>query len=256
MTLRFSIGGNRFRFTFKFLVLTALLVALFAYLGFWQLARAEQKRILVSAYQQRPHEAPIPFAQLFDPQADVRYYSIQLKGHFDNQHQIVLDNKTQDMQVGYEIYTPFIPEGSKQAVLIDRGFIPAAADRSLLPTIKSSSALITLKGVVNKAPTYFALGEMQEKGQASYPLRVQFIDLKSISSLLGYSLAPYVIWLDAASPLGFDRQWKVSYMGPEKHTMYAVQWFAFAGCLLILFVALNIHRDEEKKKCPPNKTLP
>lgn len=245
MKLRFSIKGNRFRFTFKFLVLTLVLVSLFSALGFWQLERAQQKRALVKEYNHRPEQAPIAFEKLFQPGAEVRYYNLELRGHFDHAHEIVLDNRTQDAKVGYEIYTPFKVQGTDKTILVDRGFISASTDRSRLPAIQAHPGLIKIKGVVNKAPSYFALGEMQDSQKASYPLRVQFIDLKALSSLLGKPLAPYVLWLDPQSPYGFDRQWKVSYMPPEKHVMYAVQWFAFASCLLILFVALNIHRDED-----------
>ena len=129
MVLRFSIFGNRYYFTFKFIGLTLLLVFIFSNLGLWQYHRAEQKRLLIQAYAERPRQQAIAFSTLFNEKADGRFYAIRLKGHFDNQHQLFLDNKTMDGQIGYEVYTPFLVEGTQKAILIDRGWLPADRDR-------------------------------------------------------------------------------------------------------------------------------
>lgn len=243
MILRFSIFGNRYYFTFKFVGLTCLFIALFSYLGMWQYHRAEEKRHLLQEYAARAKQ-PIAFEQLFKKSTDSRFHLIQLKGHFDNQHNILLDNKTEQGHVGYEVYTPFLVQGgaTKQAVLVDRGWVPADQDRARLPEISTPLKTLSITGVVNTPPSYFSLGAMQENNTQHFPLRVQYIDLKALNSVLGYTLPPYVIWLDTNDTHGFVRHWKVTFMGPEKHIMYTVQWFAFALSLLVIFVVLNCHR--------------
>ena len=247
MLLRFSIFGNPYHFTFKFLSLTTVLVLLFCYLGLWQYHRAEQKRILIEQYEHRPHEKPIDFEKLFVKAQDPRFYAIQLKGKFDNQHHILLDNRTHEGQVGYEVYTPFLVAGTDKGILIDRGWVPANRSRAILPDIQPVEATLTLRGVVNTAPTYFSLGPMTDSLASPFPLRVQYLKLAELSPLLGYTLAPYLVWLDPKDSHGFERQFKVTFMGPEKHLMYTVQWFAFALSLLVLFVVLNLHRGPAPK---------
>ncbi len=245
MSLRFSIFGNHYHFTFKMLGPTLIFVLLFSSLGAWQCQRAEKKRLLIQAYQERPTQGALPFSKLFEKEKDHRFYSIHLKGHYDNAHSLFLDNKTLDGQLGYEVYTPFLVEGEgDQALLIDRGWVPANPDRRILPSIQPIQAHISLKGVVNAPPAYFSLGKITEN-QPSFPLRVQYINIQELAPLLGLVLPPYIAWLDPADPHGFKRQWKVTLMGPEKHTMYAVQWFAFAISLLVIFVVLNLRRVDQ-----------
>lgn len=242
MIIRFSIFGNAYYFTFKFIGLTCIFVLIFSSLGLWQCHRAQQKRLLIQAHATRLHQQALVFTNIYGMGEGQRFYPVQLKGHFDNQHQIFLDNKTHQGQVGYEVYTPFLVEGQSKAILIDRGWVPAHQNRSILPEIKPISALIAIKGVLNTPPSYFSLGSMTDNSKNPFPLRVQYINLQALAAILGKPLLPYIVWLDPADPHGFERQWKVNLMGPEKHIMYAVQWFAFAISLLVIFGVLNLHK--------------
>ncbi len=244
MILRFSIFGNAYYFTFKFFGLMLFFVLLFSSLGFWQYHRAQEKRLLIQAYAQRKSQQLIGYNRLFNEAEDSRFYSVYLEGRFDNQHPIFLDNKTLDGQLGYEVYTPFLLEGASKAILIDRGWVPANRDRRILPSIEPVQGPLALRGVLNAPPRYFSLGGMTEGANHSFPLRVQYINIKELAPILGLSLPPYILWLDPADIHGFKRQWKVVLMGPEKHVLYTVQWFAFALSLLVIFGVLNLHRVE------------
>jgi len=242
MILRFSIFGKQYSFTFKFIGLTLFLVALFSALGVWQYQRAQQKRQLIAAFESRHGKQSVVFNDLFKKDQDSRFYSIQLKGQFDNQHQLFLDNKTHESRVGYEVYTPFQVQGSNKVILVDRGWVSASPDRRQLPGIKPLESIVSIKGVINAPPSYFSLGGITEGQEKHFPLRVQYINLQELRPLLGLDLAPYVLWLDPADPHGFVRQWKVALVGPEKHILYTVQWFAFAISLLVIFGVLNLHK--------------
>lgn len=254
MKLPLSICGNRYHFTFKFIGLTCLFILLFSSLGVWQCSRAQQKRYLIHRYADRKYQQFTVLNDLFNSEKDGRFYSVSLKGRFDNQHHIFLDNKTYQGQAGYEIYTPFLPLRIKQfAILIDRGWVPAERDRSQLPFITPVSGIISLKGILNTPPAYFSLGAITESSEPHFPLRVQYINIKELTTTAIHptahipysSLAPYIVWLDPKDPHGFKREWAITIMGPERHILYAVQWFAFAISLLVLFVVLNLHRIEK-----------
>lgn len=235
----------------KWLALLALLFfILFIALGSWQLSRAQQKKHLLQTYQQRMQQPPRNLTNLFN-EADWRFYRLTLTGHFDNHHTFLLDNKTFHQRVGYEVYSLFIPDRFPTPILIDRGFIPRGKDRAILPGINKVIGRVTVTGLINTPPAYVALGSMLDAKTISWPLRVEFIQLQTITQLLADTkeyggikkIFPYVLMLEPNQPQAYDMEWDVVVVKPEKHIGYAIQWFAFAFVLLILFVALNRRRD-------------
>lgn len=244
MMLRFSICGTRYYFTFKFFGLTCCFIVLFSSLGLWQYHRAQQKRLLLAAYAARSLSQPLAFKEVLNTKNDHRFYSLRMSGHFDNQHLILLDNTLQEGKIGYEVYSPFFVENHTTAILIDRGWIEASQNRAILPQLSPVESKLTIRGVLTTPPAYFALGAMTETQPKRFPLRIQYVDLKELTTILGYPLAPYVLWLDKKDPQGFKRSWKITVMGPERHILYTVQWFAFALSLLVIFVVLNVHREK------------
>jgi surfeit locus 1 family protein len=222
----------------KLAILALLFFCLFIALGNWQLQRAHQKKLLLKSFNQRTERIPLT-AQDLTTNTDLRFFRVSLTGHFDNQHTFLLDNKTFHGKVGYEVYTPFIAHGLKTPLLVDRGFIQHAGSRSVLPIIKPVSGTILLTGLINLPPTYHALGSIQESENVQWPMRIEFISLPELSKLLGRTLFSYVLVLEPHHAAAYDIEWQVVIMGPEKHVGYAIQWFAFALTLLILFAALN-----------------
>lgn len=222
----------------KLAVLAWVLIAFFVSLGCWQLSRSEQKKSLLSAFAQRTQANPLLASDL-RPDHDLRFYRVKLQGHFDNERTLLLDNKTSHGQVGYEVYTPFLPKGSSTPLLIDRGFLPLKGRTRALPTsIKTIQGEVTITGMLNLPPAYVALGKISAP-LPEKPLRVQYINTKELSELLGYSLFSYIVSIEPDHPAAYAMEWQIVIMPPEKHLGYAVQWFALALTLLILFVVLN-----------------
>ncbi len=222
----------------KLAILAFIFFCLFMGLGCWQLSRANQKKILLDSFAQRTARPPLT-AQDLNQLSDRRFYQVQLQGMFDNEHTLLLDNKTFHGKVGYEVYTPFKAHGMRTPILVDRGFIPMGHTRKILPVISPIKARVTIIGMLNLPPAYVAWGQIQESAQATWPLRIEFINLTELSSLIGYALDPHVLSIAPNDAAAYLVEWKVLTMGPEKHRGYAVQWFALALTLLILSVALN-----------------
>ena len=231
----------------KLSLLSLVFILIFTSLGFWQLSRAREKTEILQAYQQRAQAAPLSSSDLSRPN-DWRFHQVKLIGKFDDSHTILLDNKTFNGKVGYEVYTPFIAKGLDQPILVDRGFIPIGVNRESLPAIpKTTKGTITIQGMLNTPPLYVAMGEMSENGKVQWPLRVEFIHLPQISKLLNYNnVYPYVLSLNPESPSALQVKWQIQTVDPNKNKGYAVQWFALALTLLIISVFLN--RNPDKKK--------
>lgn len=221
----------------KLALLTLLFISAFVSLGFWQLSRAHQKKILLQAFSERSHHTLT--AQALTRTTDLRFFQIRLHGTFDNAHSFLLDNKIFHGQVGYELYTPFRAEELKVNILVDRGFLPLTHSRSILPVVREITGPVTITGMINHPPLYFALGAINESSQIHWPLRVEFIHLSKLATFLDYPLYPYLILIKPEDKAAYPIEWQILTMSPEKHLGYAVQWFALALTLLILFIALN-----------------
>lgn len=201
-----------------FLVFFSCLLAL----GFWQLDRAAQKKMILSHYQTRS--------------------PVTIKGHFDNAHTLLLDNKIYQQRVGYHVFSPLIMDGGK-AILINRGWVPADLNRDILPKIKPIHHSVELTGFLTVPSKTFMLKQIDEVS-AQWPLRVQTIDLVVITKKLGYQVLPNIMQLRSDQPYGFVRDWQpVLPMGVEKHYGYAFQWFALAATLLIIFIVVNTKKS-------------
>ncbi len=227
----------------KLALLALALICLFVRLGIWQLARAQEKTLLLQSFADRAKHQPLTTSDL-QINRDWRFYPAQLQGLFDNAHTILLDNKIFHGQVGYEVYTPFHADGLSAPILIDRGFVPLVQHgRRELPVIRPIMGSTSITGMINRPPAYVAFGQMTESPQITWPLRVEYIQDGQLSNILGgQALFPYILSLNPKDKAAYDIEWQIVTMGPEKHRGYAVQWFAFALTLLILSVALNCER--------------
>lgn len=235
-----------FRFKIKNLklaMLACLFICIFAGLGTWQLSRGYEKRYMLSAFAERTIQAPLHVEALNNNAKDLRFYRITLTGNFDNQHNLLLDNKIYHGRVGYELYTPFIANGFDQPILVDRGFIPLGQNRSILPGINAVIGNVDIVGMLNVPPRYVTLGNMTESAEPQWPLRIQFIHLQQLGNLLDAALFPYIVSLEPHHPAAYAMEWQIVAMPPERHFGYAVQWFALALTLLILSVILNFERS-------------
>ncbi|RDI42417.1 SURF1 family protein [Aquicella lusitana] len=227
----------------KLALLAFVFFCLFCSLGTWQLSRANQKKILLKSFHERTLHAPFLAAHLNTAQ-DLRFYRTQLTGSFDNAHSILLDNKIFHGKVGYEVFTPFKADGIATPILIDRGFVPMGTNRKTLPPLTRIHGHVTLTGLINQPPAYVALGSMMESTTPVWPLRIEYINMDTLSTLLNQPLFPYIVTLAPTDAAAYAIEWQIVTMGPEKHQGYAVQWFALALTLLILFVALNRDRGQ------------
>ncbi len=223
----------------KLAILALLFICLFTSLGCWQVSRANQKKLLLKSFADRTNHTPLSANEIIQP-GDWRFYRAALSGHFDNEHTMLLDNTIFHGQVGYEIYTPFHADGVADPILVDRGFVPMGRSRAELPTVRAIVGKTSIVGLLNHPPTYVAFGQISESAKVTWPLRVEYINTNEIAKFLNYPVTSFVLNISPKDPSAYAIEWQgVVTMPPERHIGYAVQWFALAITLLILFVALN-----------------
>lgn len=231
-----------FAFTPRRIPTIFLLIALpiLISLGIWQLHRAEEKQHLQNQTRQ---QATLELKDINKhPLKNLQYRSIHITGHFDNQHQLLLDNKVMNHRVGYEVITPFFPDNSNRMIMVNRGWIAGTGDRQQLPKISGVSGHQTIQGLIKITPTKaFVLSE--DGNFEQWPALIQAIDMEQLSKLYRKPFYPFIVLLSPQSPGGFVRRWRPIVMPPAKHLGYAIQWFALALTLVIMYFALQTKRE-------------
>jgi len=244
----FKTGRYSIRFekgpTLAYLCLLPLLLAL----GTWQLGRAAEKRAFLEQQEQASaSSAIIELSTAIEIDADaVRYKKVQAAGHYDQRHQFLIDNQINDGKAGYFVLTPFVLPGETKAVLINRGWIPLNKDRTILPDVHINEQHTVVTGRINRFPAVGIKLAGAEIPTDSWPSVVQVVDGQVLAKKLTYPLFPFQIELDKDSPEGYKRDWRASIiMLPEQHTAYAIQWFALALTLTILFFWFSCKKNDE-----------
>ena len=236
------IGNYQFKpGLFPSLLVVLLLPALLR-LGFWQLARADQKRAILAEQSAKLALPPKIIDRQFTDSENLEFRRLEINGIFLDKYQIFIDNKVHQGEAGYDVVTPLRIKGSQQYVLIDRGWVPLGVSREVLPVINTPGQEVSVVGIAKYNPKdVVAFGEGNRSNQG-WPAVVRWIDLQSLQSETKLDLLPFLLLLDPKSPYGFVREWKFVNMPPEKHISYAVQWFGLATALLIIYLAVNIKR--------------
>jgi surfeit locus 1 family protein len=229
--------------TLVYLCLLPLLLAL----GAWQLDRAEQKRVFLKLQEQGEVTETLHLSTAIENNTEaLRYRKVEATGSYDESHQFLIDNQISAGKAGYFVLTPFILQGEAKAVLVNRGWIPLNQDRSVLPDLSINKAQTSISGRINNFPSVGIKLAGADLPTDTWPSVVQVVDSKILAKKLGYSLFQFQIELDKDLADGFKREWHATtIMLPEQHTAYAVQWFALALTLTIIFIWYGYIKNDE-----------
>lgn len=245
-TFAFSVFGKRYFFTPKFTLLLIFIILLLLGFAIWQLQQARVIEDTLQLINKRFILEPIQASDITNS-ADWRFYPIELRGSFDNEHTILLTNREYKGMRGYEVLTPFKPLDSASEILVNRGWIPAATDPKKLPDVPSIPDTVQIHGVLFKPLNYFTLGADFDESNIQWPLLSKRANLEKLSKALNSPLYPYLVLLSPNSDYGFVREWRwlSNQQSAERHKVFANQWFILAFVVLMIFVFTNIHRYDE-----------
>jgi surfeit locus 1 family protein len=220
--------------------LVVLLLPTFIALGIWQLQRADSKR---AQFAQFDSQADLPVLVGLPPDHSVpRYARVRVSGQFLPSQQFLLDNMTANSRNGYHVLTPFSPSGEDRLILVNRGWVRASGDRQTLPAVSVGAATRVISGQLDRLPRPgLALGGAGGQS-SSWPAVVFFPQMEDLAAQLGRELYSYQLLLDPEQADGFLREWGPRSMVPEQHVGYAVQWFAFAVVLVIIYIGMSLRR--------------
>lgn len=231
-------------------LLALVLVAVFVSLGRWQLGRAgEKQRMLEAVAATLRDKQAQPLASAADLESDAYSWAAG-SGRFRQSPVLLLDNQRRGDQVGVRVLGVLQTElGS--AVLIDLGWLPLAGDRRL-PQVGLPRGRQQLVGLLTPPPSSgIALGPAYAVAEAdpapganTQRWLLTRVDIAALSEALQVRLAPRILRLDPALPIGYARDLDVlpNTLPPERHRGYAVQWFGLGLATLILSLLLGFRR--------------
>jgi len=247
--MRLLPSGFRFRPglypTLAFLLLLPLLISL----GMWQLRRADEKQALVDASLARQQDLPLDLnlAKQVDPRE--RFRPATAHGHFVPGRQWLQDNRLHQGRPGYHVYSLFQLDGDRgHFLLVNRGWAPLGSSRQQLPSLPLPQGEMQLAGQLNRpASVGIDLGEVDYTAPGLSVL--PYLSVDALGQAIGHPLGSMALVLDAGQPGSLTADpLPVSRMGPEKHLGYAVQWFGMAVALVMIYVGVNLRRNESEKE--------
>ncbi len=223
-------------------LLTLALIVLLVSLGRWQLRRADEKRALFDSFAAGTDATQL--IELGTP-AVKRYQHVEAAGHYDETRQVLIDNMMNAERAGYFVITPFALAGGGW-VLINRGWVPLGNSRAERPAIPVAGDARKVRGRADHMPSPGIQMGTKAELAPPYPVVAAFPSRAEIAALLhesSWTAATDLVLLDPGEPDGYVRHWSAPGFPPMRHIGYAVQWFALALTLAVIYVVTNLRRS-------------
>lgn len=228
----------RSMFTRRWLLATVLVVAgaaLCVRLGIWQLNRLEQRRAFnarVLAQVDQPL-FPLQGGALQADLYNMEYRPVEATGVYDFSQEVAIRNQVWGNQWGVHLVTPLVISGTQQAILVDRGWIPAEDYQSGDWSKYAEPGQVTVQGVLRRPMSKAEMGSRSDPTPAPGDPALKtwnFVNIEAIGRQVSEPLLPAYIQqapdsVESGPPYGSQPEIEIT-EGP--HMGYALQWFSFA----------------------------
>ncbi|MDK9697058.1 MAG: SURF1 family protein [Siculibacillus sp.] len=224
-------------------VAAAIVVAILASLGTWQLRRLAWKTDLIAALTERTKAAPIAApsleaARAADPEA-IDWTPVRLTGRFLAErdltvHAILGEPRGRFGGPGVWVMTPLVRDDGT-IVWVNRGFVPRRGS-DLAPRDPPPPGETTITGILRRAEPRGTHTPADDPAHRLWFVRDPAV-LAAAAELEAGRVAPYTVDADASlTPAGGLPQageTRLSY--PNDHLGYAVTWYGLAVSCIAVF---------------------
>ena len=241
---------GRYRFAPPLWGVFVLLVSLglLATLGVWQVERGESKQEMLAQRHAASKSNPVDFSEALgnrDGAAPAYGHRYTVSGRMDAAQQILFDNQVHDERIGYRVWTPVVlPDGRR--VLVDRGWVPLGPKgRAEPPNPAAPQTQVTMTGLWRDLPEPgMRLGDSAACQISGWPRVLNYPTVEQLNCQYTGAVVDGLLLLDPADARGFVRDWnrQLVRMPPVRHFGYALQWFAMAAAVAVIFIVINIRR--------------
>ena len=245
-------------FSRKWILATLLVLAgtaVLARLGIWQLDRLAQRRAFNARVMAQVNQPVLVLdgSALALDLYNMEYRQAVVRGVFDFEHEVALRNQVDDGRYGLHLFTPLIIEGSDQAVMVDRGWVPLEGSEDGLPAdawaAYAEPGLVEFRGVLRRPQSRGDFGFISDP-----PGELRIWNMSNLARMA--EQVPYALvttaYVQAASPQPAAPDGLPARSQPElelsegSHFSYALQWFAFAT-LLFFGYPFFVLREERSR---------
>lgn len=221
-------------------------------LGFWQLERLGQRRAFNADISRRLQTPPLALDA--DPTglgdlSGMKYRPVVARGEYDYSQEITLVNQNWEGQPGVHLVTPLIIEGSEQAVLVDRGWIPYADAAPEHWGKYAEPGPVEVKGTI-----WLADSKLETRGNGAASDRTWFwVDVDGIQARASRPLLPF--YIQQSPEPGRDtlphRIEPDVQLSEGRHLEYIITWFSLAAVLGVGYVRYVLRLSPPAAKRAP-----
>jgi surfeit locus 1 family protein len=220
-----------------------LLAALCVHLGLWQLERHGQRAALNAVVAERSAGPAVTEPDLLLDTTGVVYHVAEVAGRFDHARSIVIPSRSLHGAPGVYLLTPLLVEGRSWAVLVNRGWVPAADATTIDLAGLEPEPEAALRGLLLPLPAPAGVRSTFATPAGAAPdLRpgIWFAhDEVALREAFPYSLAAVLLQRYGA---GAEDRAPLAVPPPRldegPHLGYAVQWFGFAAIGVVGWLVL------------------
>jgi cytochrome oxidase assembly protein ShyY1 len=246
------------RLTLTALILLGCVAFVCLMLGRWQLERAEVRRQVAATIEAGRRAPPLTLSPNIPISELQAWRPAVVQGQWRSEWSVLLENRNLDGQPGLWLATPLML-GPDTAVLVLRGWIERPIAERPVPKIPTAQSTVELTGeLAIRVPRLFELWTSEANAAASLPQgwmgtqqpvvgvidpvllpRLQNLDLEQYAKRTGLKFLPTVLMQRSEKDEeGLKRVWPEPSVDSDKNVAYAMQWFGFAGIVLIAFLVI------------------
>ncbi|MGS0755625.1 SURF1 family protein, partial [Roseateles sp. GG27B] len=161
---------------------------------------------------------------------------------------VFLENRPMQGRVGFFVVTPLQVEGRREALMVQRGWVPRdGLDRSRLPELPQSTGVVEVEGRLAASASRLYEFSSVFSGRIR-----QNIDVIEYSKEIKQVLLPLTLLQSrpdsSKSTDGLLRDWAAPATGMDKNYGYAFQWFALCALILGLYVWFQTIRPRRRTR--------
>jgi len=223
-----------------------------ANLGFWQLRRADFKRIVQEQVDDAIRSDPIAISSQPPAMTPLAGRMVRLRGQWQPELTVYIDNRTHQGVAGFTVVTPLQLEADGVSVLVMRGWVARdPINRKNLPAVPTEGGTVSVVGIAQTE-----IDKTLELMKAPVPGPAdrlwQNLDFEEFSRWSGRSVLELVVRQapSSASDDGLVRVWPVTGSDVDRHLGYAAQWFGLSALTLglLLYFGLLKKRNAKRKQ--------
>jgi surfeit locus 1 family protein len=211
-------------------------MVVFVLLGFWQLARLDQRRAYNAELTERLDASPLVLTGAEAPEAAGLQYRMAIaRGSYDFAHEQAKVNQFWEGRLGIHLLTPLMINGSNEAIVVDRGWIPEADTAANKWAKYDVASPVEVTGWIRLSEANGTTAKFPTEPRTWFR-----IDPAQMQSDMGHPLLPF--WLQPKPQAAQTAPPYQTAFEPDlsegSHMGYAITWFGLAVMTVIGYVAL------------------